>query len=309
MRHELKRHAALVKSVLIYYLSNLSLAKAAKGESSILGSSFFFLFMYALTSLYDALLFSPSLRLLKEESFSLWPHLQTKVLPSPSPTSFSFLWQTGQRALVTIDKPFLYPHSLSGHTSIVPLLPLTCKRFFPQSGHFSWVTLSCLKTASLVFISLIIFSVYFLISFMKAFLSRWPLAMESSFFSHLAVSAGVLRSSGTKLSSCIPLDVIMRFLPLFSTKNDFWIFSIMSALVATVPMPPVSVSIFAKSFSLLETYFAGFSMAPSSVPSVNLDGGEVLPSVLAHRSIGRASPFLRLGNIWLVYSSGPSPSS
>ena len=56
----------------------------------------------------------------------------------------------------------------------------------------------------------------------------------------------------------------------------------MSALVATVPSPPVSPSVFAIALSLLSRYATGFSMAESRVASLNGAGGLVFPSVMAN---------------------------
>ena len=96
--------------------------------------------------------------------------------------------------------------------------------------------------------------------------------MWDNSISQEAVSSGFFRSSGTSSSSCFPLEVIKISCPFFSIKNVWNNFSIISALVAI--------------------YLTGFSIALSSVASVNLAGGFVLPEVRVARSIVRYSPFL-----------------
>src|SRR5699024_4913730 len=58
-------------------------------------------FMYLLISFLDTRAFCVFfLRFWKASSFSLWPQTHLNVCPSPSPYSFSFFLQLGQRAFV-----------------------------------------------------------------------------------------------------------------------------------------------------------------------------------------------------------------
>ena len=74
-------------------------------------------------------------------------------------------------------------------------------------------------------------------------------------------------------------------------------FSIISAREATVPIPPVSPMILIKSLSASDIYFAGCSIAVSSVPSVKYGGGVVNPFVGTIEVIFRVSPLFKFGRI------------
>jgi len=70
----------------------------------------------------------------------------------------------------------------------------------------------------------------------------------------------------------------------------------MSALVATVPSPPVSCNVFAAFASFCCIYLTGFSIAFNKVPSVNLAGGFVFPSVFFSEKSLITSPSFKAGN-------------
>ena len=101
--------------------------------------------------------------------------------------------------------------------------------------------------------------------------------MSASCCSHCAVSSGEVRPAGASSNICLPLEVRWIYLSLFSIIKLPNNFSIMSARVATVPSPPVSPSVFFRDWSWLSMYDAGFSIAASSVASVNGRGGFVCP--------------------------------
>ena len=122
-----------------------------------------------------------------------------------------------------------------------------------------------------------------------------PLAMLESSSSHLAVSSGFFKSSGTSSRSCFPLEVMRISFPFFSIRKEWNSFSIISALVATVPSPPVSPSILRAFASRDSMYLTGFSIAVSRVASVNLAGGFVFPVVREIWLMDSCSPFLRSG--------------
>ena len=63
-------------------------------------------------------------------------------------------------------------------------------------------------------------------------------------FPEEAVSSGFFKSSGTNSRSCFPLDVRRISFPFFSNRKEWNNFSMISALVATVPSPPVSPRVF-----------------------------------------------------------------
>ena len=67
--------------------------------------------------------------------------------------------------------------------------------------------------------------------------------------------------------------------PFFSIRKEWNSFSMISARVATVPRPPVSVRALRSLESLDSIYCSGFSMALNRVASVNLGGGVVLPEI------------------------------
>ncbi len=170
-------------------------------------------------------------------------------MSAPSPVIVIFLWHSGHLVFELKDMDFLYPHSLSWQTSILPFFPLTSSRNFPHSGHFFPVTLSWRNFPSEVFISFIIFLVYSFISLKNTSLLSLFSAILLSSSSHLAVKSGVFKSLGARLRSCFPFDVTNMEFPLFSSMKFEKSLSMISALVATVPRPPVSVRVFDISLS------------------------------------------------------------
>ena len=201
-----------------------------------------------------------------------------------------------------------WPHSRSWHTSISVFFPFTASIRFPHTGHFVLVRLSWRNKPSPVLIWRISSCEYPLMSFMNAPLFRLPFAMPDSFISQSAVSSGFFRSSGTSSRSCLALDVRQISLPRFSSRKLENSFSIISALVATVPRPPVSPRVFAMALSFVSMYATGFSMAESRVASLNGAGGFVLPSVILRDRPCNTSPFFRSGSCW-SFTSGSSSSS
>ena len=120
--------------------------------------------------------------------------------------------------------------------------------------------------------------------------------MELSFCSHSAVSAGDLRSSGTKSRSCLPLAVRKISCPFFSMRKVLNSLSIMSALVATVPSPPASPIVLIRFLFSPAIYLAGFSIADSRVPSLNGLGGLVSPVVWETEVTFKISPLFSEGS-------------
>ena len=80
---------------------------------------------------------------------------------------------------------------------------------------------------------------------------RLPLAIVDSRISHWAVSSGFFKSSGTRVRSWRPLEVRKISFPRFSTRKLENSFSMISALVATVPRPPVSPRVFTMALSFV----------------------------------------------------------
>ena len=76
------------------------------------------------------------------------------------------------------------------------------------------------------------------------------------------------------------MEVVKISLPRFSIRKEEKSFSMISALVATVPRPPVSLSVRMTSLSFDYMKRTGFSMADRRVASLNGAGGFVLPSVM-----------------------------
>ena len=157
-----------------------------------------------------------------------------KYLGIPLPL-LHLLWRTGHLALEVREMTSRWPHSRSWHTSISVFFPFTASIRFPHTGHFVLVRLSWRNEPSPVLIWRISSWEYPLMSFMNAPLFRLPFAMPDSFISQSAVSSGFFRSSGTSSRSCLALDVRQISLPRFSSRKLENSFSIISALVATVP--------------------------------------------------------------------------
>ena len=122
---------------------------------------------------------------------------------------------------------------------------------------------------------------------MNVFLLSFPFEISNNFFSHEAVSSGVFKSTGTKSNNCLPFDVIYISLFFFSIKNELNNFSIISALVATVPRP-------------------FFSIAVNNVPSFKYGGGFVFPEVIFN-PLTLSTSFSKIFGI-LSYSSSSSIS-
>ena len=97
--------------------------------------------------------------------------------------------------------------------------------------------------------------------------------------------------------SCLALEVRWISFPFFSIIKLLKSFSIISALVATVPSPPVSPSVFAACRSPVDRYLTGFSMAARRVASVNLTGGFVFPSFRRRVSVLSFSPCFLTGRL------------
>ena len=79
--------------------------------------------------------------------------------------------------------------------------------------------------------------------------SSLPFDILSSSPSHFAVNRGDFNSLGTRSINCFPFEVGIISLPFFSITNELNNLSIISALVATVPSPPVSPKVLADSLS------------------------------------------------------------
>ena len=74
-------------------------------------------------------------------------------------------------------------------------------------------------------------------------------ASKCLYISQSAVSSGFFKSSGTSSKSCFALEVRKISLPRFSSIKLENSFSMISALVATVPSPPVSPRVLAMALS------------------------------------------------------------
>ena len=145
-------------------------------------------------------------------------------------------------------------------------------------------------------------------SFINFLESPFPLLILSNISSQLAVKSGDFKSFGTKSISCFPLEVGIISFPLFSITKELNNFSIISALVATVPSPPVSPKVFAEDLST-DINFWGFSMADNKVPSLNLAGGFVSPFLTLTLRTLNSSPSFNLGSSCSFISSSPSSST
>src|SRR5699024_9610892 len=100
-------------------------------------------------------------------------------------------------------------------------------------------------------------------------------SINDSFSSHSAVNNGDVNFCGASSSICFPLDVTLILPSRDSIAFMLNNFSMISALVATVPIPPVSfnVSLYFLLFNLKN--FCGLSIAFNKVPSLKYDGGVV----------------------------------
>ena len=105
----------------------------------------------------------------------------------------------------------------------------------------------------------------------KSFFLLFPFDISVSVFSHLAVNSGLFKSAGAKSKSCLPFDVMCISLFFISTKNELNNFSIISALVATVPR-------------------LFFSISVSNVASFKYEGGLVFLLSILTLSIFKTSP-------------------
>ena len=92
-------------------------------------SSFCF-FRYFCTSFLETPAPSFSLRVLKAESFSLYPQAQTKVSSSPFLISSIFLWQLGQRALLSLATVPILTHQQPRILAVHREHPLAAARAF-----------------------------------------------------------------------------------------------------------------------------------------------------------------------------------
>ena len=86
------------------------------------------------------------------------------------------------------------------------------------------------------------------------------------------------------------------YLSFFSITKLLNNLSIISALVATVPRPPVSPIISFNSLSASFLNFTSFYIADSNVASVNLEGGLVSPIVFFIEETNISLPTLSLFN-------------
>src|SRR5699024_8336114 len=100
-------------------------------------------------------------------------------------------------------------------------------------------------------------------------------SINDSFSSHSAVNNGDVNFCGASSSICFPLDVTLILPSRDSIAFMLNNFSMISALVATVPIPPVSfiVSLYFLLFNLKN--FCGLSIAFNNVLSLKYEVGIV----------------------------------
>src|SRR5699024_6400343 len=100
-------------------------------------------------------------------------------------------------------------------------------------------------------------------------------SINECFSSHSAVNNGEVNFYGDNSKICLPLEVTFIFPSRDSIAFILNSLSMISALVATVPIPPVSfnVSLCFLLFNLKN--FCGLSIAFNKVPSLKYDGGVV----------------------------------